>query len=136
VSAKPSHALRKHLRILDPLTVPSNWEIKQGVPPTRGDCPDTSSAPCPYLACRHHNWTLEQRDRAGNPARGAQGEGTFRPATMESCSLDVADAGGASYEEVGKILGVDHTRVRQIEEKALAKLTLAGVNVAKLRRVG
>jgi hypothetical protein len=43
-------------------------------------------------------------------------------ASAESCSLDVADRGGATLDQVGEALGVSRERTRRIEESALAKL--------------
>lgn len=129
---RPSHFRSKHLRILEPLALSSRWEVKTGVPATRADCPPPASGPCPYVSCRHHLWLVESRDRAGNPARGAQGDAAFKASTMESCALDVAELGAASYEEIGALLGVDHTRVRQIEEDALEKLAAQGVKLKDL----
>jgi hypothetical protein len=38
-----------------------------GVPPTRGDCPDTSKEGCPFVLCRFHLWRVDACDRAGRP---------------------------------------------------------------------
>lgn len=134
LASKPSHARRRHLRIIDPLRIPTNWELKPGVPATRADCPSTTDAPCPYVSCRHHLWLVEQRDRAGNPEFGAQGAATFRASTNETCALDVAELGPASFEEIAAMLGVDRTRVRQIEEKAREKLRAAGYSLEEYIR--
>jgi DNA-directed RNA polymerase sigma subunit (sigma70/sigma32) len=43
--------------------------------------------------------------------------------STESCVLDVADRGGATLDQVGQILGITRERIRQIEAKALRRLT-------------
>jgi len=66
--------------------------------------------PCPYTACRHHL---------------ANGEGekfARRQDCSESCSLDVAERGGATLETVGKILGLTRERVRQIETRGVRRI--------------
>jgi hypothetical protein len=40
----------------------------------------------------------------------------------ESCSLDVADRGGTTLEDVGAIMNLTRERIRQVEVKALAKI--------------
>lgn len=125
MSANPK--LPTKLRIHLPIALPEDWQPLPGVPATRADCVD-GPRPCPYVSCRHHNWLLLQQDRAGNPKRGRQGETTFKASTMESCALDVA-AHGATADEVGAVLGVDPTRVRQILATAIGKLKRAGVDV-------
>lgn len=40
----------------------------------------------------------------------------------ETCALDVADRGGVTLEDVGRILGLTRERIRQIEVGALVKL--------------
>jgi len=119
------------LTVLQPITLPASWEILPGVPATRGDCFD-GPRPCPYVECRHHLWASLHRDQRGNPQKGRQGASTLRPLTMESCALDVADRLGLSYTEVGKLLGINPTRVRQIEAVALAKLEVLGVDLKEL----
>jgi DNA-directed RNA polymerase sigma subunit (sigma70/sigma32) len=40
----------------------------------------------------------------------------------ETCSLDVADRGGITLEEVGNILNLTRERIRQVEVKGLSKI--------------
>jgi len=44
----------------------------------------------------------------------------------ETCSLDVADRGGITLEEVGDILNLTRERVRQVEVRGLLKLKMQG----------
>ena len=70
-------------------------------PLTRGDCID-GMRPCPWLECR---WNLGPRGDYG-------------------CVLDVADRGGSTLQEVADCLAVTRERIRQIELKALRKLSV------------
>lgn len=112
------------LRIVPPLQLPPDWEMRSGVPASRAHCKDIPK-PCPYVSCRHHLWLRLSEEQPGNPQAGKQGETTFRPSSMQSCALDVADNGGASFEEIGVFLGMDSTRGRQIAQAALEKLKKA-----------
>jgi hypothetical protein len=40
----------------------------------------------------------------------------------ESCSLDVADRGAETLENVGRMLNLTRERIRQLEEKAFKRL--------------
>jgi DNA-directed RNA polymerase sigma subunit (sigma70/sigma32) len=40
----------------------------------------------------------------------------------ETCSLDVADRGGITLEEVGAILNLTRERIRQVEVRGLCKI--------------
>jgi len=75
------------------------------LPKTRGDCRD-GLRPCPYVRCYYHLWSFTRA----------------KPLPHESCILDVADHGGATLEEVGKLMGITRERVRQIEYLALIRL--------------
>ncbi len=80
-------------------------------PRTRADCAPGgdgvwSRRPCLRIACKHH----------------LQGMATKGRRPSKSCTLDVADRGGATLEYVGGILRVGRERIRQIEARALAKL--------------
>ena len=44
----------------------------------------------------------------------------------ETCSLDVADRGGITLEEVGEILNLTRERIRQVEVRGLSKLKMVG----------
>lgn len=91
-------------------------ELAMPRPATRAECGD--ARPCPWVGCRHH-MLLEV-----NPASG---EIIFNAAAIEdlpeSCSLDVAERGGATLEDIAVLFG-DKTRerIRQIETGALELL--------------
>jgi hypothetical protein len=95
------------------LSISSKPDARQ-LPATRAECP--TERPCPYLTCRHHM------------AVDDLGRGVVHvldlPEGTSSCSLDVADAGPSTLEEVGATLGLTRERVRQIEESALRKVKL------------
>ena len=42
----------------------------------------------------------------------------------DTCSLDVADRGGITLEEVGEILNLTRERIRQVEVRGLVKLKM------------
>ena len=110
-------------------------------PKTRGDC--QVEGLCPFVGCRHHIFidatanalhssrklAISRRVRAVvfEPWAEAVAENVAEAA--HTCSLDIADEGTHTLTQVGAILGVTRERVRQIEDKALAKL-------AKLRGLG
>ncbi|MEZ4395058.1 MAG: sigma factor-like helix-turn-helix DNA-binding protein [Polyangiales bacterium] len=83
-------------------------------PVTRGDCVD-GERPCPWVSCVHH--AIHGRVLVDDDAVIQTIE-----AMSSSCTLDVADEGGATLEEVGELFDVTRERIRQIEAKALAKL--------------
>ncbi len=75
--------------------------LVQSFPKTRGECLEGGSneaRPCPWVRCRY------QLDNQGK------------------CTLDEADTGGLTLEEVGELIGVTRERIRQIEHMALRKL--------------
>lgn len=118
------------LKVVESISLDEDFEFLAGIPADRADCRD-APRPCPYISCRHHLWLLEQRDRPGNPARGAQGEATLRP-IGDSCSLDVADRKAHSLNEVAAILGVVPTRIHQITLTGLKKLRALGLDVDEM----
>ncbi len=89
-------------------------------PKTRGDCAGVPR-PCPYVTCKW-NLYLEVDETNGSikysfPDR----EPDAMPADF-SCALDVADEGGATLEDLGRLANVTRERIRQIEVKGLTHL--------------
>lgn len=87
-------------------------------PKTRGDCVN-GPRPCPWVGCRHHLY-LEV-----NPVTGSitLNRPDIEPWEMEhSCSLDIADEGDHTLEQVGFSTNITRERVRQLEVPALVKL--------------
>lgn len=79
--------------------------------------------PCPWVSCRHHLY-LDINPQTGTIRL------TFADLEpwdlAESCSLDVADAGMHTLEQVGLLLNITRERSRQIEAKGCA----AGLELA------
>lgn len=95
-------------------------------PKTRGDCVD-GARPCPWVSCRHHLF-LEIRDRGfviPNFPTLEEAHAVRLEEMAETCSLDVADRGGATLNVVGAFIGVSRERARIIEAAAIRKLGAA-----------
>jgi hypothetical protein len=90
-------------------------------PRTRGDCATGGShenRPCPWVSCRHH-LAIEVDPRGALTLNFPDTEVWEMP---DTCSLDVADRGGVTLEEVGKILNRTRERIRQIETHGLERM--------------
>jgi hypothetical protein len=87
-------------------------------PKTRADC-EHGERPCPFVSCTHHLY-LDVLARTGAIKLNFPDLDVWE--MTESCSLDVADRGGATLEDVGAILNLTRERIRQVEVTALAKL--------------
>jgi hypothetical protein len=118
------------LRVIEPLQLPEGFELKPGRPP-RSVCKD-GPRPCPHIACPKHLWLRLQNENPGNPQAGKQGATTFHAATNVSCSQDLADAGPQSFETIGRVMGTDPTRERQVAKRALLKLQASGADVDEM----
>lgn len=95
-------------------------ETKSRLPRTRAECTD-GPRPCPHVGCRYHLF-LDVKPETGNLTMVFP---DLEPGDLvHSCALDVAEAGGATLEEVGVLLNLTRERVRQIEIIALAKVEL------------
>lgn len=87
-------------------------------PRTRAECVD-GPRPCPYVSCKYHLY-IDVSPRTGAIKLNFPDLEVWE--MNESCSLDVADRGGTTLEDVGAIMNLTRERIRQVEVKALAKL--------------
>lgn len=87
-------------------------------PTTREQCRD-GERPCPWVACKHHLY-LDI-----NPETGSI-KFNFPDLEVdemtESCSLDIAESGAKTLEEVGLLTNLTRERIRQIEVRGLVQL--------------
>lgn len=91
-------------------------------PKTRGDCLPggcNEERPCPFVGCKHHLY-LDVNPKNGSIKLNFPELEVDQMA--ESCTLDVADRGGAILAEVGAALNLTRERPRQIEADGLRKL--------------
>jgi hypothetical protein len=91
-------------------------------PSTRGECKE-GERPCPYVSCKHHLY-LDVNPETGSIKLNFPDLEVWEMA--ETCSLDVADRGGITLEEVGEILNLTRERIRQVEVRGLLKLKMVG----------
>ena len=87
-------------------------------PKSRGECKE-GMRPCPYVSCKHHLY-LDVNPETGSIKLNFPDLEVDEMA--ETCSLDVADKGGITLEEVGEILNLTRERIRQVEVRGLIKL--------------
>lgn len=87
-------------------------------PKTRRDCKGFAR-PCPFVSCHHHLY-VDVSPRTGAIKLNYPDLEVWE--LSESCSLDIADHGGTTLEDVGAIMNLTRERVRQVELKVLAKL--------------
>ena len=87
-------------------------------PRTRGACL-SGPRPCPYVGCRY-NLYLDTNSK-GSIKLNFPG---LEPWELgDSCALDIAELeGGIVLEDISLIMNITRERVRQIEERALARL--------------
>jgi hypothetical protein len=87
-------------------------------PRKREDCVG-GERPCPYVSCKYHLY-LDVSPRTGAIKLNFPDLEVWE--MNETCSLDVADRGGTTLEDVGAIMNLTRERIRQVEVRALAKL--------------
>jgi hypothetical protein len=87
-------------------------------PTSREDC-HKMARPCLYVSCRHHLY-LDVNPETGSVKFNFPGKEVWE--LEESCALDVAERGGVTLEEAGKIMNLTRERIRQIEIQGLKKI--------------
>jgi Sigma-70, region 4 len=88
-------------------------------PASRHECTSSMQRPCPFVSCSHHLY-LDVNPETGAIKLNFPHLEVWEMA--ETCSLDVADRGGITLEEVGAILNLTRERIRQVEVRGLAKI--------------
>ena len=87
-------------------------------PKTRAECHE-GMRPCPFVSCKYHLF-LDVQPKTG--AIKLNFPDIEVEDMTESCSLDIADRGGTTLEEVGAIMNLTRERIRQLEVRAMAKV--------------
>ncbi len=109
----PRRLTKEEMRLSQTLTMPDVVR-----PSARGECAN-GVRPCPWVSCKHHLY-LDVNPETGSIKLN------FPDLELEdmrdTCSLDVADRGGITLEEVGEILNLTRERIRQVEVRGLIKL--------------
>ena len=92
-------------------------------PVTRADCVD-GPRPCAFVSCKFHLY-LDVKDETQSIKLNFPHIEVWE---MEhSCSLDVAERGGLTLEQVGAIMNLTRERIRQVEGAGMEKLRRTGL---------
>ena len=87
-------------------------------PRTRAQCME-EARPCPWVSCKHHLY-LDINPETGSIKINFP---DLEPWEMKhTCSLDVAENGALTLEEIGLITNLTRERIRQVEVRGLLKL--------------
>lgn len=90
-------------------------------PRTRADCV-AGPRPCVFLSCRY-NLYLDVDETSGSIKLNFPNLELHE--LLDTCALDVADRHGVTLEHVGSLMNLTRERIRQVEEKACARLAVA-----------
>lgn len=88
------------------------------MPRTRGQC-FYGPRPCPWIRCKYHLF-VDVNPQTGSLKLNFPDLESWE--FKESCALDVADSGGVTLEHAGALLNITRERIRQLANRALAKL--------------
>lgn len=89
-------------------------------PKTRGDC-EKVPRPCPYVGCRHHL----ALDADGEAIRMDRPDEEIWDRVAPSCSLDLAEEGGLTHDQIAAAMSVTRQRAHQLEIQARANYRIA-----------
>src|SRR5436309_3597854 len=112
----PKRLTKEEIRIGQLLVLP---DVER--PQKRAEC-TSHERPCPFVACKHHLY-LDVNPETGSIKLNFPDLEVWE--MKDTCSLDVADRGGVTLEEVGEILNLTRERIRQVEVRGLLKLKMA-----------
>ena len=113
----PKRLTKEEIRNRELLVLP---EVER--PVHRSQCMQMER-PCPFVSCKHHLY-LDVNPETGSIKLNFPDLEVWE--MRETCSLDVADRGGITLEEVGEILNLTRERIRQVEVRGLLRLKTEG----------
>jgi len=87
-------------------------------PTTRAQCKE-EARPCPWVSCKHHLY-LDINPETGSIKINFPDLEVWE--MQHTCSLDVAENGALTLEEIGLITNLTRERIRQVEVHGLLKL--------------
>ena len=90
-------------------------------PSNRGECLNRQR-PCLFVGCKSHLY-LDVNPETGHIKFNFPDLEVWEMA--HTCALDIADRGGTTLEEVGRIMNLTRERIRQLEARGLEKLQCA-----------
>lgn len=93
-------------------------EEHEPLPETRGECID-GPRPCPLVRCKY-NLYLDVHPTSGSIKLNFPDLEVWE--LQHSCTLDIADEGGATLDRTGEAMNLTRERVRQLEIRARDKL--------------
>jgi hypothetical protein len=114
----PKRLTKEEIRLARMLPIIDQFDRPQ----TREACLE-GQRPCPYVSCKHHLY-LDVNPETGSIKVNFPNREVWE--MTDTCSLDVADRGGITLEEVGAILNLTRERIRQVEVRGLLKLKTVG----------
>ena len=115
--------MRQRRRMIAQGTVPEIMDYER--PSTRAECRD-AKRPCLYVSCRYHLY-LDVNPITGSIKLNFPDKEVWQ--LQETCSLDVAERGGITLEEVGEIMNLTRERIRQVEVNGLDKLRQGNISL-------
>lgn len=107
------------------LKYPPSIQAEHQRPRTRADCLPggcNEQRPCPWTSCKQH-LAIDVNPKTGSVKLNFPNLEIWEMA--ETCALDVADRGGITLEQTGDIIGLTRERIRQLEQRGLAKIRAA-----------
>lgn len=101
-------------------------------PTKRGECLNdgpNAERPCPYVSCKYH-LAVDVAPRTGAIKHNMPHIPVEEMA--ETCTLDVADRGGLTLEDVAQVMNLTRERIRQLESRATKKIRAFGAEAVRL----
>lgn len=93
-------------------------DLPRALPATRAEC-ENAPRPCPFVSCKHHLF-LDVSPTTGAIKLNFPDLEAWE--LGESCSLDIAERGAHTLEQVGEVMNMTREGMRLLERDVLKKL--------------